>query len=166
MYKIIGGDGREYGPVDTEQLRRWIIEGRADSQTLTQAVGTTGWKPLGSFPEFGPAVPPIIATSPPPRSVPPAATGTNGMAVAGFVFGLLGLCCCGPLFSIPGIVLSCVALSQIKSDPMRHTDRGLAMAGLALSIIGLVVGLAAIPLFGAWRIWGRHPIFWHRTWQF
>jgi Domain of unknown function (DUF4190)/GYF domain 2 len=166
MYKIIGGDGREYGPVDAEQLRRWIIEGRADWQTLTQAVGIAGWKPLGSFSEFRPAVPPIIAASPPPWSGSPATTGTNGMAVAGFAFGLLGLFCCGPLFSIPGIVLSCVALSQIKSDPMRHTDRGLAMAGLVLSIIGLVAGLASIPLLGALRILGRHPMYWYRMWQF
>ena len=27
-YKIIGGDGVEYGPVAMEEIRRWIVDGR------------------------------------------------------------------------------------------------------------------------------------------
>ena len=30
MYKIIGADQKEYGPVSIEQLRLWITEGRVD----------------------------------------------------------------------------------------------------------------------------------------
>jgi hypothetical protein len=69
MYKIIGADGREYGPVASEQLRRWITEGRANAQTKAQPAGATDWKPLAEFPEFadalriaggGPTVPPIV----------------------------------------------------------------------------------------------------------
>ena len=30
MFTIIGGDGKEYGPVNTEQLRAWIAAGRAN----------------------------------------------------------------------------------------------------------------------------------------
>jgi hypothetical protein len=52
MYKIIGGDKREYGPVDAEEVRRWIAEGRLNAQSLAQAEGETEWKPLSSFPEF------------------------------------------------------------------------------------------------------------------
>jgi hypothetical protein len=33
MYKIIGADGNEYGPVNDEQIRQWIAEGRANEQT-------------------------------------------------------------------------------------------------------------------------------------
>ena len=33
MYKIIGGDEREYGPVTPEQLRLWISEGRVNART-------------------------------------------------------------------------------------------------------------------------------------
>jgi hypothetical protein len=69
MYKIIGADGREYGPVTTEQLRQWIREGRASAQTKVQAEGATEWKTLGDFSEFadmlgsagaGPGVPPVV----------------------------------------------------------------------------------------------------------
>ena len=69
MYKIIGADGREYGPVTTEQLRQWIREGRASAQTKVQAEGATEWKALGEISEFaglfasasaGPSVPPVV----------------------------------------------------------------------------------------------------------
>ena len=76
MYKIIGANQVEYGPVTAEQLRQWIAEGRVNAQTATQAVGETTWKPLSSFPEFaasfpGQAVPPA-GTAPSPQA-PPAA---------------------------------------------------------------------------------------------
>ena len=52
MYRIVGKDGQQYGPVTAEQLRGWIAENRANAQTLVQAEGSQEWKPLGSFPEF------------------------------------------------------------------------------------------------------------------
>lgn len=52
MYRIIGADGREYGPVTAEQLRQWIRDGRATAQTKAQAEGSAGWKTLSAIPEF------------------------------------------------------------------------------------------------------------------
>jgi hypothetical protein len=52
MYKIIGGDGKEYGPVSAEQLRAWVREGRANGQTQVQVEGTTGWQALETVAEF------------------------------------------------------------------------------------------------------------------
>lgn len=52
MYKIIGADRREYGPVSAEEIRNWIAEGRADAKTQIRQEGGTDWKPLGDFPEF------------------------------------------------------------------------------------------------------------------
>lgn len=52
MYKIIGADQSEYGPVSEEQVRDWIVQGRANGATLAQAEGSSDWKPLSSFPEF------------------------------------------------------------------------------------------------------------------
>src|SRR3954470_1277754 len=56
MYKIIGGDQKEYGPVSGDELRRWIAEGRLSVQSLARAEGTTEWLPLASFPEFAEAL--------------------------------------------------------------------------------------------------------------
>ena len=52
MYKIIGGDQKEYGPATAEELRGWIAEGRLSRQSLVQAEGSNEWRPLGTIPEF------------------------------------------------------------------------------------------------------------------
>ena len=52
MYKILGGDGKEYGPISADTLRQWVVEGRANAQTQVQPDGSTGWQALGSLPEF------------------------------------------------------------------------------------------------------------------
>jgi hypothetical protein len=75
MYKIIGADQKEYGPITLDQLRQWILEGRANAQTRAQAEGTAEWKVLSDFPELadalaaknppaGGAAPPIGAAAP------------------------------------------------------------------------------------------------------
>jgi len=52
MYRIIGADGREYGPISISQIRQWISEGRANALTKALPEGTTEWKPLCEIPEF------------------------------------------------------------------------------------------------------------------
>ena len=56
MYKIIGADQKEYGPISADQIRQWIDEGRLNGQTAGQAEGSTEWKPLSQFPEFAEAL--------------------------------------------------------------------------------------------------------------
>ena len=56
-YKIIGADQTEYGPVNAEQIRQWITEGRVDSETKLQAEGGGEWKRLAELPEFTEAFP-------------------------------------------------------------------------------------------------------------
>ena len=41
MFKIIGGDGQQYGPVAMEELLKWIAAGRANAQTMAQREGET-----------------------------------------------------------------------------------------------------------------------------
>jgi uncharacterized membrane protein len=52
MYRIIGADGRQYGPAPAAQLREWIAENRANAQTLVQPEGSAEWRALGTLPEF------------------------------------------------------------------------------------------------------------------
>lgn len=75
MFKMIGGDGREYGPVTADQLRLWILDHRANGQTMVQPDASTGWVPLASLPEFAEALASAAQTHGlPAPSSPPAAT--------------------------------------------------------------------------------------------
>jgi hypothetical protein len=150
MYKIVGADQKEYGPVSLEQMRQWIREGRANAQTLAQAEGSTEWKPLSSFPELAADVPltppPPPTTAMPPLSVPTGVAGvrTNGLAVGGMVCSIVGLFCCGPLLSTVGLILSIIGLSQIRRNPTEQKGRNLAIAGIVLAILGYIEFIAIL----------------------
>ena len=52
MYKILGSDGCEYGPVSTEKIKQWIREERVEQKTPVMPDGAEDWVFLGSLPEF------------------------------------------------------------------------------------------------------------------
>ena len=147
MYKIIGANGQQYGPVDGEQLRKWITQGRVERTTPVFVEGANDWNFVGLLPEFtGCFTPP-----PPPIAPPPPATGaagqlprTNSYALAGMIFGILSIipfcCCCGFPFSLLGLIFSLIGWSQINQSPHLFTGRGLAITGLVCSITSLVLG--------------------------
>jgi hypothetical protein len=52
-YKIVGGDGIEYGPVSLPDLRNWIAEGRIAADTRILRNDQSSWRPASGFPELG-----------------------------------------------------------------------------------------------------------------
>ena len=92
MYKIVGVDGHQYGPVSAEEIRRWIADKRVNAQTLVQTEGAQDWKPLGSFSEFASelkAVPPPIA--PPLSAVVARASNKIPAGICGILLGSFGI---------------------------------------------------------------------------
>jgi TM2 domain-containing membrane protein YozV len=83
MYRIIGADGRQYGPATADQIRQWLAEGRATAQTMAQADGGQ-WQALGAFPEFAGA-----SSAPPIAAAPPPVIGSN--LKSRIAAGLLGV---------------------------------------------------------------------------
>lgn len=161
MYRILGADNKEYGPVTAEQVRQWIGERRLNAQSLVQAEGSTGWRPLSMFPEFaatlGSAVPPP-SMSGGVRPVPAPGSANNGMAVASLIcgcVGFLGTFCCltipfvGLAVPLAGLVLGLVALSQLKANPGQE-GKGMAIAGIILSAVGMLIsiGMTILVLAG------------------
>lgn len=69
MYRVLGGDRKEYGPVSLEEVWRWLAEGRLNGQSMVKAEGTADWRPLSTFPELthstalGATTPPVIAAA-------------------------------------------------------------------------------------------------------
>ena len=98
VYKIIGADGKEYGPITIEVLRQWVSQGRANAQSKILPEGATEWKTIAELAELAPllAAPPAPITAPGPISLAPVPRNNN-FAVAGLTLGILaltlGLCC-------------------------------------------------------------------------
>ena len=51
-YTIIGGDGKQYGPITDTDLRKWLSEGRLNAQSLVKAESDAEFRTLATFPEF------------------------------------------------------------------------------------------------------------------
>lgn len=141
-YRIVGDDGKQYGPVTGEQVRQWIAQGRAESRTPVFVEGAKDWTFVGLLPEFADCFP---TTPAPPTIAPPVhARRTSGFATAGMVCGILSwtsFCCCctGVPFSLLALVFSLMGLSQINRHPELYEGRGQAIAGLVLAILYLAL---------------------------
>jgi prepilin-type processing-associated H-X9-DG protein len=153
MFKILGADGKEYGPVTAEVLRQWIADRRAAAQTKVQVAGSTEWKPLAEYPEFAAVLRSTPPPVPPPLGSPPVAPGssakvqaiqTSGLAIASLVLGILGFCS-GGLSGLVGVVLGVVALKKIRREPARLKGRGLAIAGICVSTFFIGVLIFVLP---------------------
>jgi TM2 domain-containing membrane protein YozV len=130
MYKIIGTDGRQYGPVNAEQIRRWLAENRVHAQTLVQTEGAQDWKPLGSLPEFAaglnPAPPPII---PAPGAVASRASNKIAAGIFGILLGSLGIHKFILGYTGAGVIMLLVTILTC------------GLAGVVMHLIGLIEGI-------------------------
>lgn len=71
-YKIIGTDGREYGPVTLEELLAWINDGRVAPYSQIWRADLACWRPASGWPELAfelgrlqgePAEPPAVVAT-------------------------------------------------------------------------------------------------------
>jgi hypothetical protein len=138
MYRVLGADGKEYGPVPEEVLRQWITEGRANAQTKVKPEGGTDWQTLASVPEFELAFA-ASPGAPPPLSTTPVEAKTSGMAIASLVLGILGLC---GITALAGLMLGIASLVKINRSGGRLSGQGLAIAGICVSGLMLLLSIS------------------------
>ena len=147
MYKIIGADQKEYGPVSADEIRRWVAEGRANAQTLLQSEGQTDWRPLATFPEFAAPVQSAPLTPAPGGD---AARLVSCPATALMVVGILGVILAA--LSLVGILLSTKLQSLPNMPPQwqqllqKNSDSG----GMIRGVLGLAV--AAFIIFASTKM--------------
>ena len=67
QYQVLGGDGREYGPVYDDQIRQWIAEGRLESKSPVKPPDAKDWVFLETLPEFAEALQAFETPEPPPQ---------------------------------------------------------------------------------------------------
>ena len=75
-YIIVGGDGKEYGPVSDTEVTQWITSGRANGDTRIKEKGAKEWQRLRDLDLFdraiGSPIPPTLSDSPSSNSSPTA----------------------------------------------------------------------------------------------
>lgn len=159
MYKIIGADGQQYGPVTAEQLRLWIADGRLNARSLIQAEGATEWKPLSACPEFvgdlkpttpppglGSALQPFPPVPPyaPPAPVNPAiaakASSKIAAGICGILLGSLGVH--KFILGYPGTGAIMLLVTLVFAPIATVVTCGLGWVSFfAMPIIGLIEGI-------------------------
>jgi prepilin-type processing-associated H-X9-DG protein len=146
MFKLLGSDEKEYGPVHGDQIRQWIAQGRANARTKLQAAGSTDWKPLAEFPEFADALQRAGSSAGQPASAagspPPSPPKTSGLAITSLVLGCLGVLTCG-VTSLVGLILGIIALVRINKSNGQLGGQSMALAGTIVS--GAFLLLMPIP---------------------
>ena len=149
MYKVIGKDGRESGPIEREELRRWIFEHRVIETSMVKAEGSDVWVPIGKTPEFaeffsgGSAAPKSsIPTS--TAGISEALRGTHPLCIWGFCFSIASfvICCFGLPLGVAGFILSLLGLVTVVKDP-RYKGKMLAIIGIIVSL--LVIFSSSLP---------------------
>jgi len=126
MYKIIGADRREYGPVSADQVLKWIAEGRANGQTRARVEGGGDWKSLAEFTEFAAAL--AAQAPPPPAAEPPLMIRAQPQPAEAAAFGIGD--CLGRAWEL-------------------YQSRFIVCFGATAVIILLSVGLGSIHSIGA-----------------
>jgi hypothetical protein len=149
MYKIIGADGNQYGPVSLIELQGWIRERRANGDTLAQGPGMTDWKPLREFPEFAQTLQEVAGMGLAP-SMAAAATPVINVSemVAGPAVGLIVVGALVVLSNLFGLLSNLLGLAmpvtQSTGDP--NMDRVIQMmsgtVGVVFALIGVLLGIA------------------------
>lgn len=154
MFKIIGADGKEYGPIAADIVTKWIAEGRINGQTKVMAEGTTDWRTLAEFPELAAALP--IGAPPPGPTLAPdlvsVADQVNGPGIGLIVTGVLNvlLGIVRAAFSITGFGIGAINSGGQNAEMEKMLMGAMGTAGLVLGgvcvLCGAVTLLAGVKL--------------------
>jgi hypothetical protein len=151
MYKIIGADGKEYGPISREQLKQWLAEGRLNLQSQVLPEGSTDWKTLGEIPE--------LVNAPVPPNLPQYPTFTPTGDVPNYLWQsiVITLCCCLP-FGIVAIVYAAQVKSKVSVGDIAGAQASSSKAkmwcwigfgvGLLVNVIVFAIQFLAVAAAG------------------
>ncbi|MGD0348936.1 MAG: GYF domain-containing protein [Verrucomicrobiota bacterium] len=162
MYKVLGTDGNEYGPVSAEQVKQWIAENRVEKKTPVIPEGEMDWVFLGSLPEFAAAFapPPSAAPQPSVAPHPPAFVGAsksadrptkdrqgdpreNSRAWTAYCLGVVSVVPpMGAFLGIPALVMGIAGLRFQRRNP-EAGGRFQAWMGI---VLGVLFGLGYLLL--------------------
>lgn len=148
MYKVIGADGKEYGPIGLDQLKAWVSQGRVNAQSRVREEGGGEWITAWGIPELQT----IFTASSASATVAggaqaPAVGQASGLAITSLILGILSLVCFGFVTGIPAIICGHIAYSRARRSPQTYGGSGLAVAGFVLGYVGFFMTFILVALF-------------------
>ena len=129
-------NGRKYGPIDEEGVRRWAAEGRLTPTDHVWSEGMADWSPATTVPGlFG------QTALGPPTGGPPVLQPHRGTMV--LVLGILGIVVCW-ICGIIAWVMGTKDIKEIDAGRMDPSGRQTTMAGKVCGIIGTILGIVGL----------------------
>ena len=135
MFTIIGGDGKEYGPVTTEQMKQWLAGGRANLETQAKKAGDEQWRRVGDFDEFAAA-----GAAPPVINAPSGLAGLAGRGArtgAAFINAAIYGCCL-----LPGMLMMSAKVVAQGARTIDQLDPATLVGSTHVMQLGLFAALA------------------------
>ena len=138
-------DGRQYGPINEDELRRWAQENRLGPQDLVWSEGMAEWSAAATVPGLFPEGAPVVASQPVAQADYPA----KGMGIASLVLGIVSIptCFC---YGVPAIICGALGLAfgvnSRRKAQEAGTDNPMAKAGVITGTIGLILGVVYLVI--------------------
>jgi uncharacterized RDD family membrane protein YckC len=156
-YKIIGGDGHEYGPATLEELRQWCEDGRVAPATLVWRADEARWLPADSRDELKwdlpkPVIAPPVLTAETPKPGAPRRAGF-WIRLLAYLFDWLIVLCLISFVTLPWadgrLELQKAVETEMKAE--KPDPKVLGRALLTLGAVDIPVAFAYFILFNALR---------------
>jgi hypothetical protein len=167
-YKVLGTDGQEYGPVNLEELRGWLAEGRVTASTQVWRNDVNAWRPAAGFSELGlgnPSVAPAASAPVSSASAVPVAPGSadevlelNRRVRSGgsWFYWIAGLSLINSIVALTGSGYGFIvglSITQIFDHVVRGTGEAATAIMLALDVLAAGV-FAGFGVFACKRqVW-------------
>lgn len=159
-YKILATDGKEYGPVNLQQLQGWVREGRVSAETQLLRSDLVEWMAASRFAELSlgggsPTFPGVGTVSPAAASSAALEELDKRVRSGGsWYYWVAALSLVNSVMAFTGGGGGFV----IGLSVTQFLDVMLAEAGGNVKVIGLVLGIAAAGLFATFGVFAckRH----------
>jgi len=135
MFTIIGGDGKEYGPVTVEQVKQWLTAGRANLATQAKKAGDEQWRRLADFEEFSPGAAPAA----PPPVIPgdPTLGGRGARTGAALINAALYMACV-----MPGLMMAAARAVAAGAHSIAEVDANSVSDGNRVMQLGVFAAIS------------------------
>lgn len=133
------------GPISEEKLQELLPSFPEGYLIWTE--GLDSWKPSSKFEELVESLQ-SKAQLPKVPQEPMYTHHTNGFAITSLVLGIMsilgGAMYLGIFTGIPGVIFGHLSINQINKSPEPQSGKGMAIAGLIMSYLGILFTLCII----------------------